>query len=120
MAKILVVDDAIFMRKLLSDILIKAGHTVVGEAEDGEQAYKKYKSLKPDIVTMDITMPNCSGIEGVRLIKDEFPDAKVVMCSAMGQMNMVVESIKAGAMDFIIKPFQAEDIINKIEILINK
>ena len=87
MAKILVVDDAMFMRKLLGDILTKAGHEVVAEAGNGQEAFDKYKEHKPDVVTMDITMPEVTGIEGVKMITEAFPDAKVLMCSAMGQIG---------------------------------
>lgn len=116
--KILVVDDALFMRKMLSDILKKAGYDVVGEGENGMDAYNKYKELSPDLVTMDITMPGYSGIQGCKLITDEFPDAKILMCSAMGQENMVVEAVKAGAKGFIVKPFQPDNIVEKIKEII--
>lgn len=114
MANILVVDDAAFMRLMLKDILVKAGHIVVGEAENGSIAVDKYKELKPDLVTMDITMPIMEGIEAVTLIKKLNPNAKVLMCSAMGQQGMVIKAIQAGALDFIIKPFQADRIITSI------
>ena len=108
MAKILVVDDAAFMRMMLKDILIKGGHEIVGEAENGIVAVEKYKKLLPDLVTMDITMPEMEGIEALKLIKQDYPKARVIMCSAMGQQAMVVNAIQAGARDFIVKPFQAE------------
>jgi two-component system, chemotaxis family, chemotaxis protein CheY len=114
-ARIIIVDDALFMRKLLKDILTGAGHEVVGEGEDGCEALSCYRKLVPDLVLMDITMPGVNGIDGVRSIRSEFPDARIVMCSAMGQMNMVVESIKAGAMEFIVKPFGHDEILGKIE-----
>ena len=110
MANVLVVDDAAFMRMMVKDILTRAGHTVVGEACDGAQALDQYKSLKPDVVTLDITMPNVDGIQALKNIKEFDPDAKVVMCSAMGQQIMVMEAIQAGAKDFLVKPFQAEKI----------
>lgn len=113
--RILVVDDAMFMRKMLSDILNKAGHEVVGEAENGKDALRKYRELQPDIVTMDITMPVCNGIEGVKLIKDEFPKAIILMVSAMGQENMVMDSVKSGAQGFIVKPFDRDKIVMTIE-----
>lgn len=116
--KILVVDDAIFMRKMLTDILIRAGYEVVGEGSDGEEGYQKFKALSPDLVTMDITMPNVSGIEGVKKIISEFPDAKVLMCSAMGQENMVIESVSSGAKGFLVKPFKPEDVISAIQKII--
>ena len=102
---VLVCDDAIFMRTMISDILTQAGYEVVGEAETGSQAVQKYRELKPDLVTMDIVMPDMSGIEAVRLICKDDPDAKVLMCSAMGQQALVVEAIQAGAKDFVVKPF---------------
>ena len=105
MAKILVTDDAAFMRMMVKDILTKGGHEVVGEAENGKQAVDKYKELKPDLVTMDITMPEMDGIEALKAIKAEDPNANVIMCSAMGQQAMVLEAIQAGAKDFVVKPF---------------
>ncbi len=122
MAKtILVVDDALFMRKMLRDILTQAGYEVVGEGEDGEDGedgYKKYKELKPDLVTMDITMPNISGLEGAKKIVSEFPEANILMCSAMGQESMVVESVVSGAKGFIVKPFKADKVIDSVQKLI--
>ena len=114
MAKILIVDDAAFMRMMLKDIVVKAGHAFAAEACDGNEALEKYKELRPDIVTMDITMPNCDGLEAVSNITAEFPDAKIIMVSAMGQQGMVLDAIKRGAKDFIIKPFQAEEVANSI------
>ncbi|WP_108669300.1 response regulator [Peribacillus acanthi] len=117
MARILVVDDAKFMRMTLSHILEKAQHEVVGEAENGKEAILLYRDQKPDIVTMDITMPEMSGIDAVREIKKEFPEAKIIMCSAMGQQKMVVEAIEAGAKDFIVKPFdelRVSEAINRV------
>lgn len=114
MGKILVVDDAVFMRKILSDILIKGGHEIVGEASNGNEAYDEYKKLQPDIVTMDITMPVCDGISALHKIKTDFPNAKVIMCSAMGQQAMVLEAIKYGAKDFIVKPFRPDRVIDAI------
>lgn len=116
--RILVVDDAMFMRKLLSDILTKAGFEVVGEAGNGQEAYQKYKELLPDLVTMDITMPEVTGIEGVKMITADFPDAKVLMCSAMGQEGMVIDSVKSGAKGFIVKPFVPEKVIAEVQKLI--
>ncbi|USK72441.1 response regulator [Peribacillus asahii] len=114
MAKILVVDDAKFMRMTLSNILKKANHQVVGEAENGQEAIELYRDLNPDLVTMDITMPVMSGLDAVKGIKQEFPTAKVIMCSAMGQQKMVVEAIEAGAKDFIVKPFDEGRVIEAI------
>lgn len=116
--KILVVDDAMFMRKMLTDILTKAGYEVVAEAGNGEEAFNKYKEFQPDLVTMDITMPEVSGIEGVKKIVGQFPDAKVLMCSAMGQETMVIESVKSGAKGFLVKPFVAEKVIAEVQKLI--
>ena len=107
MAKILIVDDAAFMRMMIKDILTKNGYEVVAEAANGVEAVELYKSHQPDLVTMDITMPEMDGIEAVKQIKAVNPAAKVIMCSAMGQQSMVMDAIKAGANDFIVKPFQA-------------
>jgi two-component system chemotaxis response regulator CheY len=114
MAKILIVDDAAFMRMMLGDILRKAGHEVVGEAENGLVAVDKYAKLQPDLVTMDITMPEMEGIEALAHIRKSHPKAKVIMCSAMGQQMMVVNAIQAGAKDFIVKPFQAERVLESV------
>ena len=114
MAKVLVVDDAAFMRMMLKDILIKNGFMVVGEAANGDEASIKYKELNPDVVTMDITMPEMDGISAVREIIKIDPRAKIIMCSAMGQQTMVLEAIQAGARDFIVKPFQEERVIDAI------
>ncbi len=114
MSKILIVDDAAFMRMMLKDILTKNGHEVVGEGVNGSDAVEKYKSLSPDVVTMDITMPEMDGIAALKAIKALDPNAKVVMCSAMGQQAMVLESIQSGAKDFIVKPFQAEKVLETI------
>ena len=115
MASILVVDDAAFMRMMLKDILTKNGYAVAGEAGNGQEAYDKYMELKPNLVTMDITMPNVDGIEGLKKIMATDPAAKVVMCSAMGQQAMVIESIQAGARDFIVKPFQPDRVLESIK-----
>ncbi|MCG3420313.1 response regulator [Oceanobacillus sp. GSFE11] len=110
MARILVTDDAAFMRMQLKDIVTKLGHEVVGEAENGQVAVDMYQEVKPDLVTMDITMPEMNGVEALKEIKKLDADAKVIMCSAMGQQGMVVEAIQAGAKDFIVKPFTADRI----------
>ncbi|MFD2629209.1 response regulator [Oceanobacillus kapialis] len=110
MARILVTDDAAFMRMQLKDIVTKLGHEVVGEAENGQVSVEMYQELKPDLVTMDITMPEMNGVEALKEIKKFDADAKVIMCSAMGQQGMVVEAIQAGAKDFIVKPFTADRI----------
>ena len=109
--RVLVVDDAAFMRMMVKDILSKNGYEVVGEAENGMKALEKYQELKPDLVTMDITMPEMDGISAVKEIKKVDPNAKIVMCSAMGQEAKVVEAIKLGALDFIVKPFKPDRII---------
>ncbi|MGL4739273.1 MAG: response regulator [Sarcina sp.] len=117
MAKVLIVDDAAFMRMMVKDILEKNGFEVVGEASNGLKAIELYKQERPDVVTMDITMPEMDGIEAVKEIKKFDPNAKIIMCSAMGQQSMVMDAIKAGARDFIVKPFQADrvlDAINKV------
>ena len=119
MAKILIVDDAKFMRVTLSNILKKANHEIVGEGTNGNEAVELYRKLKPDLVTMDITMPEKNGIEAVREIRREFPDAKIIMCSAMGQQRMVLEAIEAGAKDFVIKPFDENRVLDAIDRVLN-
>ena len=115
MAKgILLVDDAAFMRMMLKDILVKNGYEVLGEAENGLKAVEKYKELNPDLVIMDITMPEMDGIEAVQELKKINPSAAVIMCSAMGQQSIVIEAIQSGAKDFIVKPFQADRIIEAV------
>ena len=116
--RILITDDTIFMRVTLKSILTKNGYEVVGEATNGQEAVQSFQSIKPDLVTMDITMPVMDGIEAVRQIKAIDPNAKVIMCSAMGQKNKVLESIQAGAKDFIVKPFQPEMVLQSIQKLI--
>ncbi len=111
---VLIVDDAVFMRMMVKDILEKNGFTVAGEAENGLKAIEQYKELNPDIVTMDITMPEMSGIEALKEIKKIDPKAKVIMCSAMGQQGMVMDAIKAGAKDFIVKPFNGTRVVEAI------
>ncbi|HEX6434939.1 MAG TPA: response regulator [Gemmatimonadales bacterium] len=112
---VLVCDDAIFMRTMISDILSQAGFEVVGEAESGIQAVAKYRELKPDLVTMDIVMPDMGGIEAVREICKSDPEAKILMCSAMGQQALVVEAIQAGAKDFVVKPFQPSRVLEAVQ-----
>lgn len=114
MYKIMVVDDAGFMRKMVQTHLSKAGYDNFIEGEDGEQAVALYQEHKPDLVIMDITMPNMDGIQALQTIKGMDPAAKVVMCSAMGQESMVMEAIKLGALDFIVKPFKQERIIQTV------
>ncbi len=112
--RVLVVDDAAFMRMMVKDILTKNGYEVVGEAENGMKAVEKYKDLHPDLTTMDITMPEMDGISAVKAIRKIDPNAKIVMCSAMGQQAMVIEAIQAGARDFIVKPFQADRVLEAV------
>jgi two-component system chemotaxis response regulator CheY len=113
-AKILVVDDAQFMRMMLKNILVGAGYEVAGEGENGVQAVERYKSLKPDLVIMDMIMPEMGGIDAVREIVRLDPGARVLMCSAMGQQALVVEAIQVGARDFIVKPFQPAGVLEAV------
>ena len=108
---VLICDDAVFMRTMVSDILQKAGFQIVGEAGTGIEAVEKYKQLKPDLVTMDIVMPELGGIDAVREIRKVDPAARVLRCSAMGQQALVVEAIQAGAKDFVVKPFVANRVV---------
>lgn len=112
--RILVVDDSNFMRKILGQILMTDGHEIVAEASNGKIALEMYKQYHPDLVTMDITMDECDGLGGVRLIMDYDPNAKVIMVSAMGQKVFVMDALKAGAKDFIVKPFKADQIIDSV------
>ena len=111
---VLIVDDAAFMRMMIKDILNKNGFEVVGEAENGVQAIEQYKELQPDLVTMDITMPEMDGVAALKEIKQMDPSSIVIMCSAMGQQAMVIDAIQAGAKDFIVKPFQADRVLEAI------
>ena len=113
--RVLVVDDAAFMRMMIKDILTKNGYEVVGEAADGAQAVEKYQELRPDLVTLDITMPEIDGIEALKRIRAVDPAARVIMCSALGQQAMVIDAIQAGAKDFIVKPFQADRVIEAVK-----
>ncbi|MFI3201992.1 MAG: response regulator [Eubacteriales bacterium] len=116
MAKtVMIVDDAAFMRMMIKDILTKNGYDVVGEAENGAKAVEKYGELKPDLVLMDITMPEMDGIAALKNIKAADPNSLVIMCSAMGQQGMVIEAIQAGAKDFIVKPFQPERVLEAVK-----
>ncbi len=118
MAKVLVVDDALFMRKMLSDILQKEGIEICGEAENGKEAIEKYQQLKPDLVTMDIVMPKIDEIDGIGAVKEIMKvesQAKIIMVSAMGQHGLVVEAIQAGAKDFVTKPFQPSRVIEAVK-----
>ena len=116
MAKnILICDDAAFMRMMIKDILTKNGYNIVGEADNGAKAVEKYAELKPDLVLMDITMPEMDGIEALKKIKAADANASIIMCSAMGQQAMVIESIQSGAKDFIVKPFQADRVLEAVQ-----
>ncbi len=115
MAKILIVDDAAFMRMMIKDVISKNGYEVAGEAVNGLDAVDKYGELKPDLVLMDITMPEMDGIQALKKIKEGDANAKVIMCSAMGQQAMVIEAIQSGAKDFIVKPFQPERILEAVQ-----
>jgi len=116
---VLVCDDAIFMRTMITDILTQAGYEVIGEAESGAQAVERYRELRPNMVTMDIVMPDMGGIDAVREIVKIDPDAKILMCSAMGQQALVVEAIQAGAKDFVVKPFQPSRVLEAVQRLLS-
>lgn len=116
--RVLIADDAIFMRTMIGDILKQAGFEVVGEASTGVEAVEKYKELDPDLVTMDIVMPDMGGIDAVKEIIEIDPDARILMCSAMGQQGLVVEAIQAGARDFVVKPFQPSRVLEAIQRLL--
>jgi two-component system chemotaxis response regulator CheY len=118
--RVLIVDDAMFMRRMLSDILEKGGHAVCGEASTGKEAVDRYKEVKPDLVTMDIIMPDMSGIEAVKEIKKIDAEAKILMVSAMGQQALVLEAVQAGALDYVVKPFQPSRVLESIDRIINK
>ena len=113
--RVLIVDDAVFMRMKLKDILEKNGYEVVAEAQNGIEAIEKYKAENPDLVTMDITIPELDGVSALREIKKIDPNAKVIMCSAMGQQSMVMDAIQAGAIDFIVKPFETDRVIKSLD-----
>jgi two-component system chemotaxis response regulator CheY len=114
MARVLVVDDAAFMRKMVTDALSGGGHEVIGEAANGAEAVQQFRELRPDVMTLDITMPEKDGLTALREIIAADPGAKVVMCSALGQESKVLESIKLGAKDFVVKPFQADRVLSAI------
>ena len=115
MARVLVVDDAAFMRKMVTDALAKGGHEVVGEAGNGNEAIARFQELKPDLMTLDITMPEKDGLAALAEIVAADPAAKVVMCSALGQESKVLEAIKLGAKDFVVKPFQPARVIEAVD-----
>ncbi|GAB6152493.1 response regulator [Desulfosporosinus burensis] len=113
-ATIMIVDDAAFMRMMLKDILTKNGFTVIGEAENGALAVEKYRDLQPNLTIMDITMPEMDGLQAVKEIRKQDSKARIIMCSAMGQQSMVIEAIQSGAKDFVVKPFQAERVVEAV------
>jgi two-component system chemotaxis response regulator CheY len=115
MARVLVVDDAAFMRKMVTDALTGGGHEIVGEAANGAEAVQRFQELRPDVMTLDITMPEKDGLAALKEIIAVDPGAKVIMCSALGQESKVLESIKLGAKDFVVKPFQADRVLSAIE-----
>ena len=119
MAKILLVDDAAFMRMMVKETLTKAGYTDLYEAADGMQAVETYNDIKPDLVLMDITMPNMDGLEALKAIKSKDPNANIVMCSAMGQESTVIDAIKSGAKDFIVKPFKPDRILKTVSSIVD-
>ncbi len=112
--RILIVDDALFMRTLLRDIFEKQGWEVVGEAENGQEAVEQYRRLKPDLVTMDIVMPEKNGLDALWEITSEYPEAAVVMCSALGQDNLVLQAVQYGARDFIVKPVDEDRLLEVV------
>ena len=114
MSRILIVDDSRTSRKILRNILEEAGHEIVGEAMDGQDGINKFKDLHPDIVTLDITMPVMDGLEALKTIKTEEPDAKVIMVTAAGQQNKMIDAIKLGASEFVTKPFESEEIVKMV------
>lgn len=118
MAKIMLVDDAAFMRMMVKKALTESGYSDFVEAQDGAEAVQKYESEKPDMVIMDITMPNMDGLQALKKIRENDPAAKVVMCTAMGQESMVVDAIKSGAKDFIVKPFNAERVVSTVKSIV--
>ena len=120
MAKIMLVDDAAFMRMMVKNALTKSGYDNFVEAQDGAEAVKKYDKEKPDMDIMDITMPNMDGLQALKKIRENDPNAKVVMCTAMGQEGMVVDAIKSGAKDFIVKPFNAERIVQTVNTILGQ
>jgi len=113
--RVLITDDTAFMRMTLRNVLEKNGYEVVGEAEDGYQAVEQYMLSKPDLVTMDITMPNMDGITAIKKIMEKDPEAKIVVVSAMGQKALVIEALNSGAKDFIVKPFQPDRIVEALQ-----
>ncbi len=119
-ARVLIADDASFMRQMIREIIEPEGYEVVGEATDGDEAVAQYEALNPDLVTMDIVMPKRSGIDAVKGIIANRPDACVVMCSALGQETLVMEALQAGAKDFIVKPFKPDNVLNTLQKVLEK
>ncbi len=114
-AKILIADDSAYMRSILKDLLLRNGYDVIGEAENGREVIELYGKLKPDVIAMDIMMPEMSGTQALKELKERYPEARVVMSASMGQQNLVVEAIRAGAAEFFIKPVQAERVVEAID-----
>lgn len=117
-ARVLIVDDAVFMRRMIADILKQGGYEIAGEATNGKESIEQYKKVKPDIVTMDIIMPEMSGIDAVREIVKFDKNANILIVSAMGQQQLVVEAIQAGAKDFVVKPFESSRVLGAVERLL--
>ncbi|MDU2065377.1 MAG: response regulator [Sporomusaceae bacterium] len=115
MAKILVCDDSAFMRMMLKKLLIDNGHEIVGEAGDGKQAVQLFRQFQPELTTMDITMPKMDGIEAVRMIREEFPSAVIIMVTAIGQKAVISDALQAGASDFLVKPFDPAQVLETIQ-----
>lgn len=115
MSRVLIVDDAVFMRRMLRDIITEGGLEVVGEAADGDEALAQVRELRPELITMDVVMPNRNGVSATREIMAEFPDTRVVMVSAMGQESMILEAMEAGACDYIVKPFRKEEVVDTLK-----
>ena len=113
--KVLIVDDAAFMRLMIKNILIGEGYEIAGEASNGEEAVEKFLELKPDLVTMDITMPKMDGLAAVHKIRELDKNARIIMCSALGQQNKVIEAVEAGAKDFVVKPFKPARVLDAID-----
>ncbi len=118
--KILLADDASFMRMMLKNILVPAGYEIVGEANNGKEAIQMFKELKPDLLIMDMIMPEMGGIEAIKQIISEIPDANIIICSAIGQQTLVIEAIQAGAKDYIVKPFDQDNVLETIGKIIGK
>ncbi len=113
--RVLIVDDALFMRTMLRDIFESAGWQIIAEAADGEQAIKEYQTHQPDLVTMDLVMPEMGGIDALKIILRDNPTARIVVCSALGQKNLILDAINAGAKDFIVKPFKSQQVLEVVQ-----